>query len=168
LVLSTGGGRPLKKNVVICKAVKILNEKYNLPFKFAILGRDSTDTKELKEAPYTQYIGQISKQDAMAWFKKTNIYITNSVVESFGLAPIEALSLGCSLLTSKNVGALSIIDTLQDVDTIQNYDDEYEIAGKIKELASIGNNQRLLNGINKEETSVEASCKGLFNIIQNL
>ena len=120
LLISMGGGRPQKNNIVICEAVTLLNEKYNLPFRYVVLGRDYKDTIFIKQNKYTKYIGQVSKERVEEWLKKSSIYIQNSTFEPFGLAPIEALCMGCNLLISNNVGAISILNNITEEEIIKN------------------------------------------------
>ena len=167
LILAMGGGRPQKKNIVICKAVQILNEQYKKPFKFVVLGRDYADTEKIKKSPYTMYLGQLSKDEAVEWFRKAFIYIQNSSFEPFGLAPIEALCSGCNLLISKNIGAISILNSVQEDDIIQDCCDPNEIAKKILKVHRNGNYKRLLEGIDREKTSCQFASLRLMEIIRN-
>lgn len=168
LILSMGGGRPQKNNIVICKAIQLLNEKYKMPFEFVVLGRDYADTDAIKASPYTRYIGQIPKDEVNEWLSKVSIYIQNSEFESFGLAPIEALCSGCNLLVSKNVGAISIISSIQEEDIISDCRNVEEIAQKIIKVFEVGNHDRLLSGIDKDTTSCEYAGKKLLEIIEML
>ncbi len=164
LIVSMGGGRPQKNNLIICEAVTLLNEKYNFPFKFVVLGRDYEDTVLIKQNKYTNYVGQVSREKVKEWLKKSSIYIQNSSFESFGLAPIEALCTGCNLLVSNNVGAISILNTIKEEDIIKNYKNPDEIAKKIINIFNNPNNNRLLSGINKRETSCEYASDKLLKI----
>lgn len=164
MILSMGGGRPQKNNLVICKAVKILNEKYNLPFKFIVLGRDYADTEKIKKSPYTTYVGQIPYEDTLIWLRRAYIYVQNSSFEPFGLAAIEALCSGCNLLLSKNSGAISIFNSISESDIIDDCHDAEEIANKIRNIYNNPNNNRLLSGIDKERTSCKFSSNKIYEI----
>lgn len=167
LILAMGGGRPQKKNIVICKAVQILNEQYKKPFKLVVLGRDYADTDRIKRSPYTEYLGQLSKNEAAEWLRRAFIYIQNSSFEPFGLAPIEALCSGCNLLVSKNVGAISILNRIQENDIIQNCCDPNEIAQKVLKIHVNENHERLLRGIDREKASCKYASSRLMEIIRD-
>lgn len=168
LILSMGGGRPQKNNIVVCDAVKILNEKYNLPFRYVVLGRDYLDTPKIKEKEYTEYVGQVPRNEVEVWLHKTSIYIQNSSFESFGLAPIEALCHGCNILLSQNIGAISILKTVSEDDLIKDCMDSEEIAEKIIKVYKNNNQARLIKGIDRSTSSCRYSAKRLLNIAENL
>lgn len=167
-VLSMGGGRPQKNNTVVADAVTILNEKYSMPFQYIVLGRNYADTELLKQNKYTNYVGQVDKEEVKKWLKKTNIYIQNSEFESFGLAPIEALCEGCNLLLSKNIGAIDIINGITDEDIIFDCKNPNEIVDKILKIMESPNYKRLYDSIDKEETSCECSATKLKNLALEL
>lgn len=79
----------------------------------------------------------------------TNLYIQNSISESFGLSVIEALYAGCSLLLSNTIGCLDLFDTLEDEDIIFDVYNQSEIYQKAKYLLLNPNNDRLIRGLKK-------------------
>ena len=168
MLLAMGGGRPQKNNLIICKAVRILNEKYMLPFEFVVLGNDCGDTDAIKNSPYTQYVGQVSRDELRIWLARASIYIQNSSFESFGLAPIEALCSGCNLLISQNVGAISIMNSIEECDIINDCNNPEEIAGKIIHVFKNANNKRLLAGIDHETTSCKYASERLIEIVKEV
>lgn len=167
MILSMGGGRPQKNNIVVCDAVQILNEKYHKPFQYIVLGRDYQDTPKIKQKKYTNYVGQVSRKEVLEWLEKTSIYIQNSSYESFGLAPIEALCMGCNLLISQNVGAISILNTITESDMILDCMNAEEIAQKIMQVYNNNNQNRLLSGIDRDTSSCEFASRKLMEIITN-
>lgn len=167
MIITMGGGRPQKNNLVLAKAIEHLNKTYDTCFKLYVLGRDYSEAEKIKEIPCVQYIGQVKQDEAIKLLSKAKIFVQNSTLESFGLAPIEALIFGCDILVSQNVGSISIMKT-EDTDVIVNYDNIEEIASKIFKLSKIGNNQRLLSGIDKENTSCEYAADRLVNIAKKL
>lgn len=168
LILTTGGGGPIKRNIPICKAIESLNTQYKLPFKLVVLGRDSAETDTIKSFKHTNYVGQVSREETTKWQQKASIYISNSEVESFGLAPVEALSQGCDILISKNIGAISIMSNIKDDDIIFNNLNENEIASKILKLKQEGNNHRVFFGIDQEKSSTEYASSRLLDIVTKL
>lgn len=164
MVLAMGGGRPQKNNIVVCRAIQLLNEQYLMPFRFVVLGRDYADTEAIKKSPYTRYLGQVPKEELKEWIAKATIYIQNSSFEPFGLAPVEALCSGCNILVSKNVGAISIIGSIEKDDIIEECNNVKEIALKIMNVFKNPNNKRLLSGIDRETTSCQYTSMRLLDI----
>ncbi|ASZ20030.1 glycosyl transferase [Bacillus cereus] len=165
-VLCVGGGTPLKKIRVVCKAIDYLNnhEGYNL--RLTVIGSVGKDTDEIKSYPFVTYIERVAKNDMDYYYKKSQLYIQNSEFETFGLATVEALIGGCNILISKNVGAKSIIHSLETNDVINDVNDIKEVSKKIICSLVNNNNDRLINSIKKDETSVEESYKKMLDILK--
>ena len=81
---------------------------------------------------------------------------------------VEALSMGCNLLVSQNVGALSILNQIEATDVINNPEDIDEIGEKIIYNLTHSNHERLLASIEKDKTSWEATNQKLNEIIGEL
>lgn len=62
------------------------------------------------------------------------------------------------------MGAISILNTIKEEDIIKNYKNPDEIAKKIINIFNNPNNNRLLSGINKRETSCEYASDKLLKI----
>ena len=86
----------------------------------------------------------------------------NSCFETFGLAPVEALSLNCSVLLSDKIGALDIIETAEESDIIYDYKNADEIAEKIKGILDRPNADRLAAGIDFDKYSWSERGKVLW------
>ncbi|PFM36016.1 glycosyltransferase family 4 protein [Bacillus cereus] len=166
MVLCVGGGTPLKKIQVVCKAIDYLNnyEGYNL--ELTVIGSFGKDTNEIKSYPFVTYIERVAKNDMDYYYKTAQLYIQNSEFETFGLATVEALISGCNLLISKNVGAKAIINGLETNDVINDVNDIKEISKKIICNLVNDNNDRLINSIKKDQTSVEESYKKILDILK--
>lgn len=162
-IILFGGGRKEKQNYYICKAVQELNNKYDTKLTIDLYGyyRDYDDSKLIAEIPCVTFNNVIPHSEVNIELLKSNIFIQNSKFESFGLAVIDAIGLGCNVLISKNVGALDVIKEKKDTDIIYNPTDINEIKRKLLNLISIPNNHRLLNSIDKENTSLEYAAKKL-------
>lgn len=91
------------------------------------------------------------------------MFIQNSQFESFGLALIDALSLGCDVLFSTNTGAKDIITARQESDIINDITDVDEIKDKILKTLECPNNKRLYDSIDKEKTSLQAAVDNLMS-----
>ena len=113
MILSVGGGMPRKKIIHICEAV---------------------DTGRIRSYPFVDDRGLVSVREAYDLYRSAALFVQNSCFETFGLAPLEALSAGCPILCSRHVGALSLIKGAGDCDVIERYDDPDEIAAKIKKI----------------------------------
>ena len=88
--------------------------------------------------------------------KNADLYIQNSYYETFGLAVAEAISMGCDILLSKNMGVLSIIDNIYGDMIIQDNEDVDEIKNKIEKKMNSKNKNVFINNFNdlswKKET----------------
>lgn len=170
LIVVTGGDRLTKNNIAVCEAVKLLNNDYGYNFELFIFGnlnkKDSEN--EYNNFEFVEWKGLVERKELFEYFKKSNIYIQNSSFEPFGLSPIEALLCGCNLIVSSNVGALTIIDSIQKEDIIYDTKNIREIADKILNVYRMNNNERLLNSIDKNKTTYKARAKELERIIEGL
>ena len=99
---------------------------------------------------------------------ESTLFIQNSSFETFGLAPVEALLQGCSLLISSNVGAVSVMTTVQENDVIEHPKNPEELTSKIRFALKNPNAERLLQGIDRELTSVEYRQKELLALVKRL
>lgn len=164
-VLSIGGGMRRKNIIAICEAIEILNKNDHTYYELVVIGANDVDTKKIKSYPFVTYIENVNKDEMPLYYKSATLYIQNSVFETFGLAPIEALICGCNLLISNNVGAKGIFNTLEDNDLINNVNDVEEIVRKITYNIHLNNNNRLMSMIDRESTSVKASYTKLLKVL---
>ncbi len=164
-IVTMGGGRPQKNNLIISQAVEMLNSDYRQAFQLFVLGRDGLDTEAMKQNHHTTVVGQVNSGEVKRYLKECGIFIQNSTLESFGIGVVEALREGCDILVSRNVGALSVINNTEDQDIINDFMDVKEVAEKILYLFRHGNNDRLLNSIDKEVTSMKVSADNLYDMI---
>lgn len=163
-----GGGVPRKNVLTVCKAIEIVNKTAQTPLRLMVFGRDDLDSESIKRYPFVEFNGKVQRYRMLEKISCTPLFIQNSRFDSFALAPLEALTVGCSILCSRNVGAISIIENLEDCDIIQDCEDEQEIAKKIKYLLEHPNHDRIISNINKEATSYKARSKELENYITTL
>jgi len=167
--IAVGGGMPRKKISVICKAIQKLNESgYDL--RLTIAGDKGKDDNIINSFSFVDNVGLIDSARLIQEYRRANIFISNSCFETFGLAPLEALVCGCSVLLSKQIGAWSLFDNNQitNDDKIIDFEDEDEIAEKLKLLLKTPNNQRLINAINKENTSWKCVSNRLQGILKKM
>lgn len=166
-VMSIGGGMPRKAILQICHAIEILN-KEGLNLKLIVIGKDGYDTEMINGFSFVENRGLVSNEEKTRLFYESELFIQNSLFETFGLAPVEALSCGVSILTSKAAGVLDILDGVTETDIISNPNDTFELAGKIKNLLLNPNSERLLNCIDEKSDSWEKRTEELENKLKQL
>lgn len=162
----SGGNRPIKSNLDVCKAVNILNENKGDIIVY-VFGTFQDNGDNILDYPFVKCMGQLNKLDYYNILKTVDLFVVNSEVESFGLVVGDALNCGCSLLMSKNVGALSIFEELQDSDIVQNNHDVTELSNKIGFLLSHSNAERLYDNVDRYKCSTEQSYIKLQKICLN-
>lgn len=167
-VMTIGGGIPRKNVISICKAVALANKELGNKIRLTVLGRDEKDTEEIKKFEFVDYFGKLPHQETIKLYKRANLFIQNSVFETFGLAPLEALMCGCSILVSKNVGSLSVMNNLTEYDVIEDCFDIVEIKKKILYLLENSNNKRIIESIDRNRTSYASAAKNLIDIISSM
>lgn len=167
-IATIGGGRPQKNIIMICEALIILNKKYNENYHMIVIGNDAGDLEKIRAYNNVKLLGKISHKEVKKNLAMSNVYVQNSIFESFGLAPMEALTSGCSLLISENVGAKSIMKSLENEDIISDCKNPYEIAEKIHNLTNNSNNLRLIESMVKDETSWEYASKAFSKIVRKI
>ncbi|MFT3982468.1 MAG: glycosyltransferase [Lachnospiraceae bacterium] len=158
-IISIGGGMPRKKIRYVCEALQLLNEGKAADgeaVRLLVIGDRGLDTELINSYPFVENLGMVSFEETKALLHSSRLFIQNSCFETFGLAPLEALMCGCSILLSKHVGALELFDNVEETDVIENYEDAGEIAEKIDSLLRHGNADRLMTKIDKESASWEA------------
>ena len=114
-------------------------------------------TADLK---HSRYMGQVSQDELFRKMEESDLFVLNSVFETFSLAVIEALNCGCSVLVSARAGVTGILNA-HDCDMIQNPNDVEEIRAKIEYLLTNPNNRRLLSGIDRHEYTTSNQIKKL-------
>lgn len=169
-IILIGGGRLIKQNLIVCKAIQQLNEEESLSLHVSVYGQynDNDESKEISSIPCVSFQGLVSHRVLMDKLRSSHLLIQNSRVESFGLAVIEALICGCDILISKNVGAIEVIKGISNSEIIENSLDLSEIKTKILYILKHSNNGRLLNSIDKVKTSFESTVKRMEFIANNL
>ena len=167
-VLSVGGGMPRKRIVRIAEAVAFLRENGFPDMELTVAGAEGADSAEIRRFSFVNDLGLLSPAEMQSEYRKHSIYIQNSIFETFGLAPLEALLSGEDLLMSDRCGVLSVLSGIEERDLIHNPDDPMEIAEKIRELLTDGNHDRLINAIDKESTSWNSRAQELQRIVLRL
>ena len=127
-IISVGGGKKIKNNLAICKAIKKAKLKN---IRFIIIGDKAEDGKKIIKYPFVEYYDKLTHEEVIEKMENADLYIQNSYLETFGLAVLEGLNSGCDILISKNVGCIPILENLDSNDIIDNPSDLMEISSKI-------------------------------------
>ena len=166
-IISVGGGMPRKNILTVCKAIEKLNAKgHNITLTVA--GDKGADSEEIASYPFARDIGLIPHKELMREYHRNKIFVQNSIFETFGLAPIEALLSYADVLISKECGALSVIKKTEDMDIINDPQDIDEIASKLEVLLNEENHTRLLVELDKESTSWKKRAEELNSKLEEL
>lgn len=160
-IAAAGADRGVKNNIVVAHAVEEMNGKANLTVYGAIYHEAPTGFE------HTKYIGRIPHEEYLRRLEGTELFVVNSVFETFSISAVEALCCGCSLLVSEIVGVTDLLE-LEECDIIQDPMNEEEIREKIEYLLEHPNNQRILDKLDIDEYSyakqverLEALCREL-------
>lgn len=161
-ILTIGGGRPEKGVKYICQAIESINNK---KIKLIVVGEDGEDTQRIKKYSFVDYKGFLSQEKLFELMKESKIFIQNSIYESFGLTVFEALSYGCELILSNNIGSLEILDIKDKY--IVNYSDENRIKHLILSLLNSKTNGQKIN-INYDKYSWSEISQNYLEMWENL
>jgi len=157
-----GGMAPLKNNMPVVRAVEALEGK-------AVL-RIYGDRKRPMPEPYryTQQMGTLPNEQFLQHLSCTNLFVLNSLLESFSIAALEALACGCSLLVAENAGVVDLL-ALEETDIIHDPMDLEEVRSKIEYLLDHPNYERLRRQFDPEQWSfakmvenLEKKCEALM------
>ena len=151
-IISVGGGMPRKCIINICRAIDRLNAKGH-DITLTVAGDRGADSDAIDAYPFVRDIGLVSHEELMREYHRNKIFVQNSIFETFGLAPVEALLSYADVLISKECGALSVIKKTEDMDIINDPQDIDEIETKLETLLYRENHTRLLVELDKENTS---------------
>lgn len=160
-VAAAGGDRKLKNNLTVSNAIERLDGRAKLRVYGSVNGAPPCENK------HTEWVGELPHEDFINELKNAGVFVVNSTIESFNMSVMEALSCGCSILVSDQVGAAGLLD-LQETDIIYDTENEEEISKKIMFLINNPNNQRLCAAIDWEEISWQKAVRRLEGICTEL
>lgn len=160
-VLSSGGGKK-QKNI---RTVAAAMEESGSGFMLHVAGGEFSQGNEIRSHGNVVWHGEMPHDDFLALLASSSLYVQNSIFETFGLAVVEALFCGCSILVSENTGCLPLFRSLRDEDIIRDVYDKEEISRKIRHLMAHPNNARLREGFSADLISGEYRAKRLKEII---
>lgn len=167
-LMTVGGGAPQKNIISVCKAIDILNNTKNMNLKLIVIGKYGKHTDEIKKYTFVDYIEHVKKEEMNLYYRKSQIFVQNSIFETFGLAVVEALLCGCTLLVSNNMGVKNIIPEMREFDIIYDTYNTRELTEKIEYLLFNSNHKRLMSNINKANTSIETTVDQLLTLLEKL
>ena len=164
-ILSTGGAIPQKGNRYVCKAIHHLRETENLNIHYTIVGPSADLPDPFNEWSFTEYHPFLPHDQLMARMQDAELYIQNSIFDSFAISVLEGLFSGCSVLVSEGVGTAGALDAILPSDIIQDPTDISEIAEKIKTVLQTPNHKRLMDGISAEQFSPVSISRSFYKKI---
>ena len=161
--MATGADRGVKNNIVLVQAIEALEGKAELSVCGAIYHGVPQGLR------FSKYTGVIPHGQFVEKLSCTELFVLNSIFESFSLSAIEALMCGCSVLISEVAGVTDLL-ALEETDIIHDPMDVEEIRSKIEYLLAHPNNERILSSLDIEEYSyprqvqkLEAMCRELVS-----
>lgn len=155
LVIAAGGDRNQKNNSILCDVMCSLNGDARLE----IYG-DLQPGKEHPVNAFTSWKGIVPNDQFLEHLRCAEVFVINSVLESFSIAVFEALATGCSVLVSQYVGAAELMK-LEAGDIIFDPNNREEIAQKLMALLKQANNRRVSEQIDWNQISYYNAIKRL-------
>ncbi len=169
-IVLIGGGRVIKKNLNICRAIQRINELTGSNYHVSVFGQksDADESRDIERIPCVSFCGSIPHKELLRKFSMSCLFVQGSSSESFGLGVVEAIACGCNLVVSQFVGALCVMPAIRNEEIILNPDDIDEIAERILWVLSHPNNERLLKSIDREQTSLKMASRKLIEMTKNI
>ena len=161
-VIAAGGSRPQKRNDVLAAAVESMAGKARLE----IYGGVNSKTAD-KHYQYVCYMGKVPQKEFVQSMAQSELFVVNSILESFSLAAVEALLCGCSVLISEMCGVRDLLD-LEENDMIHEPSDVNEIRNKIGFLLENPNHDRLMSKLDLDKWSYQKSVERLEELCREL
>lgn len=167
LIMSTGGLTSIKNNLIVCKAIELINKNRNSnnKLKYIIVGNSNNELDKIKDYDFLTFYETIPHEDCLELMKKAYLYIQNSYFESFNLSVLESLMNGCNVLFSTNLGIKGIFKNIDNNNIIENVNDMNEIAIKINKILNEPNYDEMINSIDFEIYNEKNQFERLIKII---
>lgn len=154
-IIAVGGDRKIKNNITVAKAVAKLDDSKRL-----IVYGYLNHPEDLPNNKNIDYKGIVPQKQLYEEMMKSELYVLNSVCESFALSVFDALLCGCSILVTNVAGALELL-SITDHDVIFDPMDEVEISKKIDYLLKHPNNERIMKNLDFEKISYKSEVEKL-------
>lgn len=168
LIISIGGGVRQKNNLTVAKAIQKLNSEYNLKLKYLVIGKPELDGDELVKFDFVEMMHYLPHETVLEKLSSANLYVQNSIYDTFGLSVLEALFSGASILISQNVGCKDVFDGIEEGQIIMHTYDVDEIANKLLYVLKNPNHDYMMSILNRNDISREFIGKKLFNELNDL
>lgn len=156
-IIAAGGDSAIKNNAVLALAVERMGGRAQLE----VYGKTHHDQPQ--QLQHTRYMGAVSHGEFLQKLAETEVFVLNSVFETFSLAVIEALNCGCSVLVSEAAGVTEVL-ALEEDDIIHDPMDAEEIREKLVRLQEKPNNARLFRSLDLDRLSFLCCAERLENI----
>ena len=97
------------------EAFKLLTEKVSGRFELRIAGKGSLEKflknycQKLGLEQNVRFLGFMSREEIIAELQQSHIFVLPSIIEAFGVALIEAMSVGLPVITTQSGGPASIV-----------------------------------------------------------
>ncbi len=166
IIAVSGGTRPIKGNEIVVRAARILRLR-DIDCELRVYGRDYAKNGELTsafESGEATFMGQVPHEEFVRQLSEADVFVMNSLHESFGLSALDAIQAGCSLLLSRNCGVAGVL-TLEKDDVVENYEDASEVADKIEKLLARPNADRRYQALDFDVLSWKRSAQKLRDVI---
>lgn len=164
-IVSIGGGMRQKNILTICRAIRKLNKEKNMGLKLTVIGPPHSDKAEICSYDFVSYYEKLPREEVLEILSSSYLYIQNSSFETFGLSVIESLVLGCNLLISNKVGAVRLLETVEESDLIYDVQSVEQVACKIEGILSNGNAIRLQQGLRRDQIDCTVAANLLLGKI---
>lgn len=162
-IVSLGGGMRRKQNLAVCNAInELINEGYNI--KYTVIGESENDGDAIRAYGFVEYHEKLPRAEVMSCMKAADLYIQNSSFETFGIAPIEALLCGCSILISRNIGMKTLVKGCDDM----IIKDDSELKTMIAEVMKEPNHDRVMACFDLDAIKPEKAAERLYGILESL
>lgn len=164
-VLSLGGGVKQKNILALCHAIeRIYEENSDCNIRLTVAGSHGEDSEKIRSFSFVRDLGICEHSTVLSLMSQASLYVQCSIFETFGLAAVEALACGCSILVSENAGIWSVFGAVSEEDQIASPCDPEEIKRKLLHLMKSPNQERLLSALDKKATSCEARAEELYKM----
>ncbi len=161
-VIAAGGNGRLKGNNLVAKAVESLKGSACLEIYGGIGGTADNDRYQ-----YAKFMGRVPRDVFYQKLAQAELFVLNSVFETFSIATIEALMCGCSVLVSEVAGVTDLL-ALEETDIIHDPMNVEEIRSKIAYLLEHPNNERIRSELDVEEYSYPRQVEKLEKLCEEL
>jgi len=159
-VIAAGGNGRLKGNDIVANAVEAINGQIRLEIYGALNGT-------VHNSQCVRYMGRVPNDVFHQKLAQAELFVLNSIIESFSIATIEALMCGCSVLVSEVAGVTDLL-ALEETDIIHDPMNVEEIRGKIAYLLEHPNNERIRSKLDVEEYSYPRQVEKLEKLCEEL